>query len=453
MARANVQTLLSLDRWAQIMGLNPVSFNGAILGPNCYQACTKCRELWNQHPWQSSGGYMAREDLAWAIADAERDIKNFLGVPLCPELHCMTLPYLPPSNQISCGWNGSYSPRPAYQISECPIFFLPRQAERLLGIASLLDDTMVILDEEGDFYDGDECHCPVEVQATLHVSRDNTEPFTPESCQIFVRYQGRTEEIKGAKVIEVIYDSIENEDLVQIIFDSWRLIEPSLWENAGPYAGEDSCVNCGIDILDSDNLVDYIEIWQRYHDPSMPIAEFGWECDIPCGCGDPDCPICRVQIQPACVIENTRGPGFVVPFPARWNAGEEAWGRIDPWTCWRQPDFVRFYYWTGYLPKGQCPPESLCAVDCSQIEQIIAILAAARMTRRICSCTCGESKPWWEELQTNTSKSTRETGTYVNTVQTLNNPFGTRVGEIDAYRRLDLIKSELCGGYVTSTAI
>lgn len=73
MARASVYTLLSLDEWAAILGISPWEFNG------CAYPGTKtaqCKDTFAQFQWQVD--HLSREEVADAIADAERMIRDEL---------------------------------------------------------------------------------------------------------------------------------------------------------------------------------------------------------------------------------------------------------------------------------------------------------------------------------------------------------------------------------------
>ncbi|MHC4709558.1 MAG: hypothetical protein ACYTA3_03815, partial [Planctomycetota bacterium] len=77
MARASTYTLLSLDRWAAIMGINGAHFNGAAASAVMpYTDC--CTDIWFQYDWQFHSR-VGREELARAIAASERDIAEVLG--------------------------------------------------------------------------------------------------------------------------------------------------------------------------------------------------------------------------------------------------------------------------------------------------------------------------------------------------------------------------------------
>lgn len=80
MARATLKTWLPLDRWAQILGINPWHFNG-VHHTSC--GSSSCTGIWYQHPWQSNK--LSREDVALAIHMAELMLADFVGYNLLPD--------------------------------------------------------------------------------------------------------------------------------------------------------------------------------------------------------------------------------------------------------------------------------------------------------------------------------------------------------------------------------
>ena len=83
MSRASTPTLLSLDRFARILGMNPVHFSGAA-GPMYWPEIGNCDDIWPQYSWQHDYEFVSREELATVIAEAEYDIKEELGFSPAP---------------------------------------------------------------------------------------------------------------------------------------------------------------------------------------------------------------------------------------------------------------------------------------------------------------------------------------------------------------------------------
>jgi hypothetical protein len=76
MARASTQTLLSLDRWASVLGIDPFTFNQIGLGfpdNSVVGLGSSCNSVFYQTAWQGSARsqQLSREEIALAIARAE----------------------------------------------------------------------------------------------------------------------------------------------------------------------------------------------------------------------------------------------------------------------------------------------------------------------------------------------------------------------------------------------
>src|SRR5688572_10128086 len=106
MARASTPTLLSLDRWARIMGLNPVHFNGASGDSVWPLTGGVCKDVWPQHSWQSPD-IISREELARNIHLAERAITRALGYSPAPTWFAEEEHNFPRYHNV--GWNSPYS--------------------------------------------------------------------------------------------------------------------------------------------------------------------------------------------------------------------------------------------------------------------------------------------------------------------------------------------------------
>jgi len=82
MARSDVITWLPLDRWAEIIGIHPLHFNGLAstnLIPN-----NVCGDVYFNYSWQHSDR-VGIEDIAMAIQQAEMEISAEVGFNLLPD--------------------------------------------------------------------------------------------------------------------------------------------------------------------------------------------------------------------------------------------------------------------------------------------------------------------------------------------------------------------------------
>ncbi len=75
MPRASVHTLLTLDRYARLLGLDPMHFGQ---GYSTLRPSRACGDVWHQYDWQD-GDKVSREQLAAKIAESEQDIADQCG--------------------------------------------------------------------------------------------------------------------------------------------------------------------------------------------------------------------------------------------------------------------------------------------------------------------------------------------------------------------------------------
>jgi hypothetical protein len=83
MAIARTRTMLSLDRFANVMGISPVQFNGCgsvqlSSGNQIFPIKNGMESIWPQFDYQATDR-VSREQLAVLIRNAEHEISSFLG--------------------------------------------------------------------------------------------------------------------------------------------------------------------------------------------------------------------------------------------------------------------------------------------------------------------------------------------------------------------------------------
>lgn len=71
MARSETYTLLPLDQWAEMLGINPWIFNQFDPLP-IFGRGTPCQDVWYQYSWQ--GKFLSRDEIARAVQNAEESI-------------------------------------------------------------------------------------------------------------------------------------------------------------------------------------------------------------------------------------------------------------------------------------------------------------------------------------------------------------------------------------------
>lgn len=444
--------VLSLDRFAEIYGLNLVAFNQGTFEPVCHYGClTGCNEFWYQGAYQAGASHVTRDDLAQAIVQAERDLANFWNMPICPEEKCVVLPYNGGCGNVYNNSYGSYttygsygSPRATgrnyglYLINDDPVLALGRQC-----LTELCTADAVIYDRNGDEYTTkNNVDCPQKVVLEC-------EAVTGMVCEEVEVYHV---DHVGERIYRVEPRRVTiREGVLTIEIDPWLAVRPELW---------DDTAECGIclsnntapilDLLDPAAYPDALVVTRRFFDPALPAAEFGWRGNPGCSCGS--CSICQLSTCPGCLVGNAYpAPGAVQVARARWDTDTLAWvADTTCQACSREPDYVKLYYWHGYTSWSRCVAPA--AFDCTEAETIVAMLAASRLLKHVCHCSCDKAADRLEDLQATMNFSNRNEGSYFISMDLVNNPFGTRRGEVDAYRRAWAIKQNMRGGVVTTGA-
>ena len=440
MARASTPTLLSLDRYAKILGIAPPHFNGAAIpgtSPVVFPVSGKCSSVWPQHSYQNND-QVSREDLARVIHNAEMDIRRELGYSVAPEwiaqeVHQWPTPIRPEYSAfirnvdghgigIKTNWGKVISPG--------------RRTALLVETATVGASELTYSDEDGDgFYE----------TATIVVG---TSLSSAQECQIKLYFNGKSAapewEIRPLRSVTI--DSVA--DTVTIVLDSWLLIDPDLWE-AFPTDDGFSAIN----ITSTSNFVTSVDVYWEYADDTQAASQFFWErsgnrliTTLGCTeCGGTGCAVCSMPIQTGCLTIRNAEVGIVSPVPATYDATNEQW-TYTVFSYQNAPTMVQFWYQAGAIDdrwlNGQtCDPLS------EYWAMTIAMLATARLERPLCACNNVTALA--EDWRTDLSKTT-QAASYFTPSDVIGNPFGTRKGEVMAWQRVirEYDKPSVVGGCI-----
>jgi len=431
MARASTPTLLSLDRYAKILGISPPHFNQGVSNA-VFPASGGCDDVWFQHQWQKSDR-ISREELAEAIYNAEEDIARVLGYYPAPKWIAQEQHRYPRHHRRDVYSSGGLNVRGQGKSIQTRYGKFIQGGQRALTAntpptASVAGLTLT--------YDTD----VQDLTATVEVATT----FTNE-CEVKVYFAGHN----GAPEWEIRPATTKTIALgvFTAVFPIWLFIDPDLWEE---YPTTASGLNA-IDFTDTDNLVASVEIYREYNDYTATAATFYWEPrpsslyvgGLCTSCGGAGCAACSLASQDGCLGVRNVEAGLVVPTPATYSDDDEAWSE-DCFSECRDPDMVRLYYYAGdqdnrYLDRATCEPLS------NYWAQAIAWLATARLERTFCSCVNVQSlaQDWRKDLAFVKDSS------YQFAPELLSNPFGTRYGEVKAWQRVAKIQGrQLKGGAI-----
>lgn len=418
MARASIPTLLSLDRFARIIGLNPVHFAGAQtpgINPAVFPL-KGCSGIWFQYDWQQSDR-VSREQVAKEIKHAEDEIASVIGfypAPMWISEERATYMHSQPADgsyQSSLTVRGNYK---SVGTAFRKVKATGRRALALVGTANSAAvpvPTLAYSDADGDgFFELATITLAIPAGLTATVTDRREVKF------YFAGHSGDPEwEIRPEKTKAIAAG------VITATFDSWLLIDPDLWEVFPVEGGLGA-----IDISTTANFVTTVEVYREYTDhvtqANFP-ARFQWEMGTVCSCTDvSECSLGATQ--PACLFIRDAEAGILVPVPSLYDAATAKWNTTTFAEC-IEPEGVDLWYYAGDVDNRYRASMTTDPLS-DWWAYTIAYLAASRLDRPICDC--GNTQSLIDKLQ-------------VDLIETLaynlhGNPFGTRRGEVLAWSRI-----------------
>jgi len=434
-------TLLSLPRYARIMGINPVHFQGAY-ADNVWGITDNCLDLWTSRSWQESDT-VSRYDLALAIRSAEDDIAKYLGYYPAPKWTSAEMHRYPkyhrPDSMSGGGWQFDTTPYQKSVFSKMKKPFVGgRRATTLIDTPTVAAVELVYSDEDGDsFYE----------TATITVTTTVT-----DERELKVYHAGKLGnpdwEIRDPRSVTLAGG------VATFVFDSWLFVDPNEQGSYPTHAEFD-----GIYIGDLSNFVTSVDVYREYTDDTSVSAQFFWEptgssicanCSLtingstllPSGssASSTSCPVCGFTAQNACMIVRDIDSGIVVPHPSTYDTDQGLW-IIQSYAVARDPDIVKLWY-----RSGDVSDDFLAGYTTDPLSDFyamaIAWMATARLERPPCSC--GNLLTVMNGLRERpTSAELRESLDFA----VLGNPFGTLRGELMAWARLSKSGSKTFSAY------
>lgn len=407
MARADRKTLLPLDEWFRIMGINPLHGNqvNLVALQNNF-----CGDLWFQHAWQE-GTQIGREDLADAIAQAEHKIATYLGYTLLPEwIVDERRPTIRPDRPelINLGtsdvrWYNQVT------IGEAKKWISGGQR-----VATLIEaDAAIVYTDTIPTTDG------YDETATVTVAAGSL----TETCEIRAFFPGKAGdpiwEIKPLRSVALTGGNFV------LVFDRHQAVLEELQEAYVPAVVEGT---------DNANFLTEIDVYRVFNDPQSQ-ADLLWEPLPRCGCpsgSSVSCVICEYSTQTACIIARADPENTILAYhPATWDATTES---FDPANLvqGRQPDLVRLWYYAGFENKTlACPTVQMDPYWA----EIVAYFAAAILRKPPCECNKIDIERWQQDLAF--VGGVGEASIFQLAENELSNPFGTRRGAVEAWRAVN----------------
>lgn len=413
MARASTRTLLPLDRFFKVIGLNPLHANQVVVDGDSpitgdpMAPATTCGMPILQYSWQADDR-VGREEIAIAIADAEALLTQWLGyTPLPTWVADEHVEMVQPANPTLLNAAG-VDPRGFWnslQLSRGYVVSGGVEAWSQIQLAAAI----VYSDQDGDGYDE---------TATITVNTTVTEPD-----EIAIAYPGKiaandyTWEIRPTTVT---IDTVAG--TATIICRREQLVDPALMEALSVEQ---------VDGQDDTKFLATVDVYRHYNDPSTQVQFLYDQTWCDCLNGD-GCSRCEGVSQNGCLKVRDSRRSLAMAQPGTWNATDS---RFDTayWSQYRMPDRARVWYRAGWrdntqrLPSVQMDP---------QYERAIAYLALGMLDRPLCACESLKAFTgyWSDDLAATSSSPTGGTQTYRMSDAQLENPFGTTRAALFAWK-------------------
>lgn len=430
------RTLLSLERYRQLLGFNPAFYWGAS-GSTIFPLVNQCDDIFYQFYWQKET-QVSREEIANALKEAEDDIAKIVGYYPAPVWieEVLNYPRYHRRDVFEYGMTDNRGMGKSAQISHGKFIQGGQRA------VTLIDDAVAVVytDTDGDGYDE---------TATITAATSLT-----DECEIHCYFAGESGnpdwEIRSPRSVTISGGN------VVFKFWAWQLLDPELQQRLTVSTQTEP-----IDVEAAASYVATVDVYREYNDFTAASAQFLWERArllqlglLPVGfccssCNGDGCPSCTFYTQDGCIhVQNAAGT-FVVPVPATYDSDAGQWNSDAPTVC-RDPDMVKVWYYAGDLSQ-----EYKAGRTCEPLSQFwaqtIAWLATARVGRPFCACNNSQAFP---DSPTNLQRDLSFTGSRVQgsfrvSEADLQNPLGTRLGEVKAWKRI----AQLSQGIMRGVAI
>ena len=390
-------TWLSLDRWAQIIGINPLHFHqltSTTLTPN-----NVCGDVFFQSSWQHSDR-VGRDEICMAIQQAEQEISREVGYNLMPDWTMEErLVYPRPSVPELYNLYG-INPRGEMKSVETPRGYLLSGGIRAKTLVSA-GVGIVRSDADSDGY-FETCTVTTPVAFT-------------DVNEVHLYYPGQSGEDEWEiRPIEVSISA----GVATITFKAWQVALMIAMFSMNPEP---------LDAHDDANYQTTADVYRVYNDPSTQV-QFLWENNGGNCCGT--CTACQMGAQSGCMHFRDARIGMVVPAPGTWDSSTSTF-TAEAWTACREPDQLRLWYYSGWrTPKMT---RSYAELD-PYWEYAIAYFAASKLDRPVCGCS--NVNQFIEKWRRDASFSSQNEGGFTVTTEQASNRLGTSMGALYAWRRI-----------------
>lgn len=393
---------LSLYRYARIMNINPVHLStsgdisladGSVLFP-----LDGSGRFYQQRPYFQSE-HVSREEIVEEIAYAESQVEDFLRTFVAPkwvsgEPVDLKNHYLP-----GVGYT-------VYDIKNARVKYLPKWGSIISGgqrgsYAIAESVPVVFSDPDGDGFNE---------LATISFALDYEDTSLYEVKCYFAGYNGSPQyEIRPPLT------KSKSGANVEITVETWKLINPVLYER---YPTNDG--NRIISLLEAGNIVASVDIYRKYNSRSSSHATFFYETSDS---------VFDDSEQDGYIKVSDPNLNTVQIIPATYNSDLGTWERAPILGTLRN---IKINYYSGFSYRPQFGTNFWDELH-PDLAQAIAYIATSRLSRPL----AGKADTVALSTMLQEDYGASKQGSYrfvTNDIE--QSPFGTRAGEVYAWRRL-----------------
>lgn len=413
-------TLLPVETFRRILGYHPFHWWG--LADSAFTPKSQCNDIVTKYSWQTSDA-MGREDVIRAIETAEDKLREYMRY--APALHFVEeLLQFPQYHQTGMRAlsNAAVDTRwLTVKLREGKTHSIGKETLTLIGSI-----TLTYSDADGDGVN--DTFTGTTAATTTETDIDNIDVYFASADRLDGEAAGETWEIAPIK------KTINGNGTVTILGRSWMLVDPIR------YSGLSATPSNPLDPTVAANFVTTLEVYRHFANPSGITVDDSqavliWEtAAYPnfAGCCQGSVTFTGGSTDPASIYQAIARAGIrnaeigeVNPASASFDSTTGFWAAVT-WGLCVPPDRVRVRYRAGVAHQANGEMSQ-------QFQTIVARLAAAELITRPTACDAAnrELYRWQFDLSRAGGNNDEQ---YQISGGDLNNPFGTRAGQVFAWK-------------------
>lgn len=410
-------SIMAFESFRDYFGMGP--WHSWQLANTLYPVSTDCDDVIYEHTWQANDS-MGRKEIRTAIDTAENRLREYLGYSIAPHYVVETLPverfFDTRLNRLT--YSGADGRWLALQLGEGKIIKVGVETRTLIGTVTTAGGSLVFTDADGDG-----------LNDTFTATIATTVTDVTQIEAMFIAADRMSQPAGDNWTIKPVTITLTGGNAV-IVGRMWQIVRPALYESG--VTRDPSTVT---------NFAAALEVYWHYCDPTGTTVDTaqakliwetrpfpGWASCF--GCGSPN--ILTTETDPATIAFaiarvgiRDAAHGIVSISEAVWDSTQSIWAAVSMSNA-RPPDRIEVRYLAGDAP------DAMGNVSQKWIE-IVSRFAAAELGKRVCACV-GANRAVYNQQIDRAFAGDARVEKFTMSQNDLNCPFGTKQGEIEAWR-------------------